>query len=36
MRLKKLEDLDLGTIGKLISMVSVDDYILRYEATRNR
>jgi len=35
-RFTKLEKIPLETIGKLVGMMSVDDYIKRYESSRKR
>ena len=35
-RFTKLEKIPLETIGELISMISVDDYIARYESMRKK
>src|SRR5260370_33502607 len=35
-RFKKLDDIDLGAIGRLIAQTPVDKFIARYEASRTK
>jgi hypothetical protein len=36
LRFKRLEDLPLDVVGRVIASSSVDDYIAKYEAARQR